>query len=370
MCFCTHRKIRLLVDHESRAGVFNGQSKSFGNTSFFVNWDSVSEVAQKLPRGLHEARVIVRYPSKNVEGRDALRTLTGLKEMALNVDPQKLRSCIGWLKVNNPLYETVVRDDETLASLARERAEAMAMGLEDVFRDWDQREQRFTTALDVDPVAPREVGRVVGEQYGRTEVTRDGGPVRAHEVPNLLAQCIPTLFPYGEGANYRTFTVPLTTSEMLEHTIRFGDPRFSRHYRYLFMMVNVKNLDIGYRSISATLKGRVKRSKLNGELDDITEEVIARFSKTVCTLGGSSNVIYQDFENSKDFDELMRRKHIVFSVLRGTQAYWEKQKSRIRHMIAMKGPPTAFATFSSADNFWVDIEDYFKSYVDHKAKRY
>ena len=54
----------------------------------------------------------------------------------------------------------------------------------------------------------------------------------------------------------------------------------------------------------------------------------------------------------------------MFSILRGTQAYWEKQKSRIRHMIAMKGPPTAFATFSSADVFWTDIEDYFQSYVD------
>lgn len=74
-------------------------------------------------------------------------------------------------------------------------------------------------------------------------------------------------------------------------------------------------------------------------------------------------IIVQDFENSKDLEELLRRKSIVFASLRGTPAYWERMKSRIRHMIAMKGAPTAFATFSSADNFWPDIERCFDSYV-------
>ena len=266
-------------------GVFNGQSKSFGNTSFFVNWDSVGEVAKKLPRGLREARIVIKYPTTAVEGREALRTLTGFKEMALNVDPQKLRNCLGWLKEHNHLYKDVVRDDEAIRSLERERTEAMDMRLDDVFRDWNAHEQRFTTAININPVPPSEVGRVLGEQYGRTEITRDGVPVRPHEIPDLLAQCFPSLFPRGEGSDYRSFKVPLTTAEMLEHTVRFADPRFSRHYRYVFMMVNVKNLDIGYRSISATLKGRIRRANLRGELDDITEEVIARFSKAVCVDG-------------------------------------------------------------------------------------
>ena len=284
--------------------MFNGQSKSFGNTSFFVNWDSVGEVAQKLPRGLHEARVIVRYPMKNVEGREALRRLTGIKEMALNVDPRKLWLCLAYLVQHNPLYEKVHMDDETLASLKRERTAAIAMGLDDVFRDWDEHEQRFTTAINLDPVAPRDVGRVLGEQYGSTEIKRDGGPVRAHEVPNLLGQCFPSLFPHGDGSNYRNFRVPLSTSEFLEHTIRFGDPRFSRHYRYLFMMVNVKNLDIGYRSISAALKGRVKRSNMDGFLDDVTEEVIARFSKPVCA--GKTRMMVLLFRTSRTTRTWMR----------------------------------------------------------------
>ena len=262
-------------------GVYNGQSQSFGNTSFFVNWDSVSQVATKLPRGLHEARVIVRYPSRNADQTGPASKLTGLKEMALSVDSQKLRTCLGWLQVHNHLYQHLQVDDETLLSLQREREQAEDHCLDDVFRDWDAHEQRFTTAIDLNPLPPRNVGQALGDQYGRVEITRDGLPLRAHEVPNLLAQCFPSLFPRGVGANYRHFEVPLTTTEMLEHTMRFGDPRFSRHYRYLFMMVNIKNLDIGYRSIAATLKGRIKRSRLNGDTDDITEEVLARFSNTV-----------------------------------------------------------------------------------------
>jgi len=66
----------------------------------------------------------------------------------------------------------------------------------------------------------------------------------------------------------------------------------------------------------------------------------------------------QDFKDSKQLDELIKRKHLVFSQLRGTQAFWEKQKHRIRHMIALKGSPTAFVTLSAADNFWHDLELY------------
>lgn len=71
----------------------------------------------------------------------------------------------------------------------------------------------------------------------------------------------------------------------------------------------------------------------------------------------------QDFANSKEMEDLIRRKNIVFGTLRGTPAYWERMKSRIRHMIAMKGAPTAFATFSSADNFWPDMYRCFDAYV-------
>lgn len=264
-------------------GTFDGQCKSFGNVSFFVNWDTVGEVAQKLPRNVNELRVFVKYPEKSVDGADQLRRKLALKEVVLNVNPSKLRACLGWLQVHNErLYGRITRDEAVLADLERERTEAQTMTLDDVFGDWDGREQRFTTTVNMDPVGARDVGRVLRDQYGRVEITRDGGPVRPHEVPDLLAQSFPSLFPRGVGADYRHLRVPLSTAEMLEHTIRFGDPRFAQHYRYLFMMVNVKNLDMAYGSISATLKGRVKKTALDGSIEDVTEEMIGQFSKVVC----------------------------------------------------------------------------------------
>ena len=277
------RQIYLFTKFVLNSGSFDGQCKSFGNVSFFVNWDTVGEVAQKLPRNVEELKIMVRYPEKNIKGTDQVRRKVALKEVALNVNPSKLRSCLGWLQVHNHrLYGNVTRDDAVLADLERERAEAQTMTLNDVFGDWDDREQRFTTTVNMDPVGGRDVGRVLRDQYGRVEITRDGGPVKPHEVPDLLAQSFPSLFPTGAGADYRHLKVPLSTAEMLEHTIRFGDQRFAQHYRYLFMMVNVKNLDMAYGSISATLKGRVKKAGMDGSVADVTEEMIGQFSKVVC----------------------------------------------------------------------------------------
>ena len=39
-------------------------------------------------------------------------------------------------------------------------------------------------------------------------------------------------------------------------------------------------------------------------------------------------------------------------------------------MVAAIGPPTAFATFSSADTRWEDMEDLFLSYVDIKFNEF
>ena len=78
----------------------------------------------------------------------------------------------------------------------------------------------------------------------------------------------------------------------------------------------------------------------------------------------------QNFRNSAELARLIRRKNIVFAQLRGTSAYWEQQKSKIKHMIAMKGTPTAFLTFSSADLYWKDMQEHLRSYVVRENSHY
>ena len=57
----------------------------------------------------------------------------------------------------------------------------------------------------------------------------------------------------------------------------------------------------------------------------------------------------QDFRNSKELDDLIARQAIIYANLRGTEPFWDRQTTRIHHMIAALGAQTAFATFSSAE---------------------
>ena len=75
----------------------------------------------------------------------------------------------------------------------------------------------------------------------------------------------------------------------------------------------------------------------------------------------SDEVIPQNYDDPRQVEELVRRNRVIFSKLRGTQAFWDEQKTRINHMIAALGVPTAWVTFSSADTFWPDMEKYLQS---------
>ena len=238
-----------------------------------------------------ELRVVVNYPARHVEGKAYVQGRLGCNECILQVDPQRVRDCLGHLMEHNDLYKDVHFDNATMESLERERRAAEIVGLDDVFNDWDECDQRFTTTMNIDPVAPREVAGALGDQYGPARVVREGNAVRPHEVRNLLAQCFPSLFPNGTGANYRDYRVPLSTSEMLQHTMKFGDTRFTKHYRYLFMMVNVKNLDLGYKSISAALKGRITQKNFDGSVRDVTANMLAELSKVVCMVQAQQSLL-------------------------------------------------------------------------------
>jgi hypothetical protein len=60
---------------------------------------------------------------------------------------------------------------------------------------------------------------------------------------------------------------------------------------------------------------------------------------------------------------LISQNRLIFMAIRGTGPFWESQKTRISHVIADRGAPTAFVTFSSADTRWADMEALFNSYV-------
>jgi hypothetical protein len=262
--------------------------KSFGNTSFFVNWKSVKDVATLLPRNVHEARVMFRYPVRNTGGKALMEGRTSMRTSEFKVDAEKLRIALGWLieEHNNPLYGHVGIDEVTLESLKTSRKNATGRSIQEALDEFEELDARYCSALNMDPVQSSQIPAILRDQYGgaqgqTVQLERNGDPVLPHRTDKLLAQCFPTLFPDG-GGNYRHFSVPLSTAEMLAHTVKFADPRFSQHYRYIFMMVNMKNLDMAFRGIAPALKGRILKSKLDGTVVDMTEEMFEKFARVVC----------------------------------------------------------------------------------------
>jgi hypothetical protein len=245
----------------------------------FVNWDSVKDVAEKLPRKLTDCHVKFMYPNKNIAGKDLLKGANAIKVLGYKVDAQKVRVALLYLINNNYLYREINIDAETMKQL-EEDCSKKDVTLDEIFKDIDDASNRYNLCMPEHPVDVEDVAEVLSNEYGKKNNTiyihRKGNVCYADQVPNLLGQAFLCLFPDGQGGDYRNFPVKLTTAEYLEHSMEFGDPRFSQHYRYLFMMVNLKNLEAAYKSISATMKGKLTNDELNAAgimTDDVFEEM-------------------------------------------------------------------------------------------------
>ena len=146
--------------------------KSFGNTSFFVNWNSVKDVAQKLPRQVHEAKVLVRYPVRNTAGAAVAQRLAGLKTHDFNVDAEKLRACLGWLcnPRNNRLYTHVGIDEATLASLELSHKDARGRSIQEALDEYEELDARFCSTMNMNPVSTPEIADSLRENCSVSQV--------------------------------------------------------------------------------------------------------------------------------------------------------------------------------------------------------
>lgn len=280
----------------------------------FINWEGVSQVAQKLPRRLEQARVKITYPNMNQRAREVLSGKSSINLLGYLVNPTKIRLALAYMKDNgNPLYKDIEIDHEALRQMEedfeRYKADNPVMdaerhlSLSDVLDPMYEEDMRYSMYMDTDCITPDILPDLLGESYGNVNrpaaevptqpaaaaphvptvtIERNGQPCRPHEVPNLLGQAFPTLFEYGVGCDYRRFSHPLTTAQMLKHVMRLSDPRFAQHYRFLFFMVNIKNLEIAFKGVNALLKGGIVRRSPDGTYIDITEETLDAFASAVC----------------------------------------------------------------------------------------
>jgi len=267
-----------------------------GNCSTFVNWDGVSNVVKKLPRSLEEVRVKFSYGDKINAGKDRLCGKANIKALGYIVNPEKIHKALLWLIDHNPLYRTVTIDQAVLQSIRAAYAEPHVPSIQEALDEIDKAQTRYTTTLSSNPLTPNDIVEILRKDYGGARpnrpletqpvdsvlIERGSEPCRPHEVSNLLGKIFPTLFPDGYSGDYRHYRRPLRTSEILAHTSKFGDPRFTKHIRYMFVMVNIKNMEAAFSSIATALKGRILKSKADGSTEDLTQEMFDQLMKVVC----------------------------------------------------------------------------------------
>ncbi|KAH9848176.1 hypothetical protein C2E23DRAFT_710873, partial [Lenzites betulinus] len=174
------------------------------------------------------------------------------KAKPLVVRREKIRAALYWLKNNNPLYSTVVIDDDRLAALPLDGilpydiehlpSDAAADSLTSRYdapdapmdvhaeisaRDLEHREVQFQKVVitDVDGRAPSNQLRAAAIRHikqkggGYVELPHERDPVNEFCNPSLFPMIYPTLFPYGVGG--------------FEDRSRASALSFKRHARHL-----------------------------------------------------------------------------------------------------------------------------------------
>jgi len=262
-----------------------------------VNWKGVADAAEKLPRGIDEVHVKFSYGDKINAGKDKLSGKLNLKALGYKVNPQKVHSALLWLMEHNPLYHNVSINEDTMSSIREMCAQPKIPDIQQALDEIDEVTTRHTTCLSATPLTPTDVADILRREYGggrsrrgpdlsqvpnnTVTIERGNEVCRGYEVDNLLGKVFPTMFPDGYSGNYRSYTRPLSNSEMLAHTSKLADPRFTRHTRYMFLMVNIKNMEAAYSSIGTALKGRIMKTKADGSTVDMTQDMFDELVKVV-----------------------------------------------------------------------------------------
>lgn len=268
-----------------------GQCKTRSNCTLFLNWDGVKQVATRLPRHVTDVKVKFSYPAKRTAANgetETGETITGqraIKTLYYDVSADRIRRALVWLVDNNPLYRHVHIDEECIDHLREDCRRMAAMpdpDLDSIFADMDNGFSRQSTCLPEQPLATADIPQVLSQQYGSMAVEKNGELVRAHELANLLGMLFPTLFPDAVSGDYRNYRVPLTTAQMMKHCCSFADTRCARNYRFVFTMVNIKNMEAAFGSIGLCLRGRISKHREDGSQVEVTDTLLEEISKPVC----------------------------------------------------------------------------------------
>ena len=157
---------------------------------------------------------------------------------------------------------------------------------------------------------------------------RGSKPLSEFSTPGLLSMLFPCLFPQGCGDP----TDPerprkVRIKDGVRHLVRFMDPRFANHKRFLFFCYNALLRRSMLSQSSFYLKSHVEDALLSRQELRSMYEQRAQAPLTNRITRFASNLV-------------------------GTSGWWYRQRLRVQDMIQQHGCPTLFVSMSCADTHW------------------
>ena len=205
----------------------------------------------------------------------------------------------------------------------------------------------FASSERLDTNYEETIQELVERRYGTSRNpmivnTTNSTILNDYTTPSIQALAFPTLFPYGVGdCTKKTRSVNVTTTVAIKHYLNYSVHNsntrmtvypFARHKRWMHFGQNMaeRHRFIGQRRVFL---------RRNTKFADISEENLRRI---VCS-------------RSDEYNELIRCMHVYNANIVGSNSYFFKRRKELEALMESKGMPTAWFTFSAADNHWHDL---------------
>ena len=328
----------------------------------------VTDLAELLPRYPKDIPLIVV-------------TMTGKNDMTkdVTVRKEKVEQALNWLIKNNPVYQNVkvnldslnslpicgvpndIKTTETNNVLTEEENDNSHCDSEETENDnsyCDSEEtddQVYNKDTETSSFLPQSENSelehdAIQNHIGTNRMnwpTVMNEPINEYTTAFLATLAFPTLFPDGKADP----TNPSTTRDVnfinkVKHLLKFAESvngkwnfRFASHPRFSYWTLNMIQRKRALQQTSVFFKQNP------GEAHLTTEEL-------------------KDMARKNLSGRFMTRLSRYVGNITGSSSYWHKVQQDLKTIVAQKGPPTIFFTFSSADMHWPDLHKLLTSNVD------
>ena len=260
----------------------------------------------------------------------------------------RVMGALGWLKMNNPLYEDVLINGVT-EDMFDDEEDNNGSGEDEVAHAHNEELQESgVVRLDVlHPNIPtvellQEENAAHGRVHQLQRVTATPLSI-FQDRHNLEVQAFPTLYPDGTNGFGTPRAVKISPLEYFQVRMLSADSRWACHPAYIFWACNIVEAIKLQSSISIALRMRSFRDPSSNRREDRrTEEM------RLLTAGQLRGRLDENPHLRENCYSFMRD-------IRGTQAYWNSVKIQLYAMFRTLGPPTFFITLSADDNNWTDL---------------